>query len=298
MSSENTPSLLWLGAGDIAYRAESLLSDLGLTSCYVSRSARREFDSADTHVADLSDYAKALSFARRRPNYVVASFSPRGRREEDYRQSYLQSLSNIVAALDQVQHAPQLLIFISSTSVYAQSEGERVDESSEAQPTRPTSMVLRECEHLLDLQNYPTCSLRYSGIYGPGRYHLLKQVVDGNMTSNTWTNRIHVDDCARVVTFLVTRALGCESIPAVLLASDDAPVPSTLLRLWLAEQMRVDTEGVAFNEEDKMRLGGKRCNNSLLKALGFEFAYPDYRSGFLDIIDAFLHQQTSSEGGQ
>lgn len=179
MFNENTPSLLWLGAGEIAQRAEPSLSAMGMDTCFVSRSLRRSFDSSVVSNADLNDYAQALKVARHRPSYVVASFSPKGRREEDYNQAYLNSLKNILRAFSQLQHAPRLMVFVSSTSVYQQSDGIRVDEETEVNPERHNGRVLFECERLLSLQNFPTCALRFSGIYGPNRYHLLKQVAQG-----------------------------------------------------------------------------------------------------------------------
>src|SRR5690606_13335816 len=57
--------------------------------------------------------------------------------------------------------------FTSSTSVYGQTDGSRVDEASETVPGRETGRLLLEAESLA--REGGGIALRLAGIYGPGR---------------------------------------------------------------------------------------------------------------------------------
>lgn len=291
MNQQNTASMLWLGAGDLASRCDPMLADLKLSRCFVTRSPRlsRSTD-AKFLAADLSDVKSALDLAVQRPDICVCSFSPAGRSEQEYDKSYYQSLENIVAGFAEIEHKPKLLLFISSTSVYPQANGEFVSEASDTQSYSVSSTTMLACERLLAEQSFATCALRFSGIYGPGRYHLLRRVSKGLHSGETWTNRIHVDDCAGIISFLIERCLAGGAVPPILLASDDEPVQSEKLSLWLAEQLGVELNVELNNgakQSGSIRGQGKRCDNRLLHSLGYRFRYPNYRAGFPDIITAF-----------
>jgi len=75
---------------------------------------------------------------------VIQSVSSRGGGVEDYRRIYFEGARNLTTTFPQA-----LLVFASSTSVYAQKNGEWVTEQSPAEPERATSRVLREAEELV-----------------------------------------------------------------------------------------------------------------------------------------------------
>lgn len=280
---------MWLGAGDIAELASAKLLALGLSCTYVTRSGNRYFTPpVKLEKANLSDPKSAAALAIARPDYCIASFTPRGRRQEDYDTAYLTSLRNILREFARIQHKPALMIFVSSTSVYHQSHGELVDEQSETRLDSVSSSTMLECEALLASQGFPTCTVRFSGIYGHGRYHLLNQVRSGNQGGEHWTNRIHAIDCAGVISHLIERSLHKQKLPPVLLATDDSPIVSKELSLWLAERLKVALPETSCSEPKRVRGLGKRCNNSLLKSLGYRLQYPSYKDGFPEIIEAFL----------
>lgn len=62
-----------------------------------------------------------------------------------------------------------MLLFTSSTSVYAQNTGEWVTEESLAKPDRETGRILRETEELV--LAHRGCIARLAGIYGPARLY-------------------------------------------------------------------------------------------------------------------------------
>jgi hypothetical protein len=98
-----------------------------------------------------------------------------------------------------------------------------------------------------------------------------------------YSNRIHVVDCARVITHLITRHQQGLPLDALYLGSDCEPVLHSALLQWLSEAC-----GMALNTDlpaIKPRVGSKRCSNQRLLATGFEFRYPSFRQGFLTAIN-------------
>jgi hypothetical protein len=52
---------------------------------------------------------------------------------------------------------------------------------------------------------------------------------------------------------------------------------------WLAQRMDLDVSAMAADGVP-MRGGNKRCSNQRLLDAGYQFAYPDYRSGYGAIL--------------
>src|ERR1700746_508349 len=98
--------------------------------------------------------------------------SSRGGDAETYRRVYLDGARNLVERFPGAK-----LLFTSSTSVYAQSDGSCVTEQSETKPIRETGRILLEAERLvLDRGGIVA---RLSGIYGPGRSGSLSKFLGG-----------------------------------------------------------------------------------------------------------------------
>ena len=97
--------------------------------------------------------------------------------------------------------------FASSTSVYAQHQGEWVDETSPTESESFSGRCIRHGEQLLADYPWPAVAVRFGGIYGPGRTRLIDSVRDGSASRSPgapiYTNRIHRDDCARVLEHLL-----------------------------------------------------------------------------------------------
>src|SRR5690349_14543503 len=96
---------------------------------------------------------------------------------ENYRQVYLQGTRHLIEWL--APHPPKKFVYTSSTSVYGQTDGSPVKESSPAEPLADTAKLLRETESVLlaaaRAKQFPAVILRVAGIYGPDRGHAFKQ---------------------------------------------------------------------------------------------------------------------------
>lgn len=206
--------------------------------------------------------------------------SPDRRDEQNYRAVYQTGLDNLLAALPDT---PWLMV--SSTSVYAQSRGEWVDEESIAEPDNAASRSIRQAEQKLTAATPANIVVRFSGIYGPGREFLLRQAMQAPAIQQTppyFTNRIHQQDCVGVLAFLLEQRLAGIRLEQYYLASDDDPAPLWDVMTWLAQRLHcppptAKTDGIADMN--------KRCSNARLKALGYRFRYPGYKDGYLELIE-------------
>ena len=124
---------------------------------------------------------------------VINCAASGGGGEEGYRKVYLEGCRNLLKRFSKSQ-----FIFTSSTSVYDQKDHSEVTEESIAAPTSATGKVLRETEELV--LNAGGAVVRLSGLYGPNRCHVLKNLLNGTAhldgEGERIMNFIHRDDVA------------------------------------------------------------------------------------------------------
>ncbi len=213
---------------------------------------------------------------------VVCALSPGGRSEAAYREIYIEGTGNLLAAI-RPRRIPFLLV--SSTGVYGQDRGQWVDEDTPPEPATATGRVLLEAEDRVLAARPDATVVRFSGIYGPGRTWLADRVRAGHPVQTdppSYTNRIHRDDCARVLAYLLARLGEGATLPERILASDDDPAPLAEVSAWIAELLDCAPPPPAAPEPDAPL--NKRCRNDRLKELGYTFIFPSYREGYEDML--------------
>lgn len=172
--------------------------------------------------------------------------------------------------------AARHLIFTSSTSVYAQTDGAWVSESSPADPPRETGRILRETEDWV-LSHGGTVA-RLAGIYGPGRSVLLRKFFSGEAViegdGRRWINQIHRDDAARGLLRLAEAML-----PGVFNLGDSHPMEQRSLYEFLSGHfgLPLPSQG-PVNMDRKRGWTHKQVSNSRLRSLGWEPLYPSFES--------------------
>lgn len=205
--------------------------------------------------------------------------------EEAYRAAYPDGLAAVLAELEGRKHRPRRLLFVSSASVYGQRDGEEVDEQSPVEPGGFSGLLMRQAEQALLGHELPGTVVRFSGIYGPGREGLIRQVSEGRISPATpvmYSNRIHRDDCAGALAHLIERALKDEPLEPIYLATDSQPSPLHDVMMWIAKQLKVEaTETI---QSPLRRRASKRCSNALLLESGYVFRYPTYREGYAQVL--------------
>jgi nucleoside-diphosphate-sugar epimerase len=197
----------------------------------------------------------------------------------------VQGLQNVLSWLDDYGQVPERLLFVSSSSVYGQMDGEWVDETSATVASGFSGRLMLEAEQVALKSGIPASILRLTGIYGPGRERLLTQVREGYRVAvepPLYGNRIHADDAAGLLKFLLEADRQGTALENIYIGVDNAPAPLAEVVDWLREYLGV-TEWAA--EASVRRTGSKRCSNARAKALGWTPTYPSYREGYAAILE-------------
>jgi nucleoside-diphosphate-sugar epimerase len=213
-------------------------------------------------------------------DWLFYTAAAKSRDPDVYRHTYVDGLKHL---LETLPIPPRHLFLTSSSAVYAQSRHEWVDEQSVTEPESESGRILLASEQIALNSGIPATVVRFSGIYGPGRDHLQRLVESGIAAPREpvhYSNRIHSADCAGVLEHLLQLALQGETLKPLYLASDDAPTPIDEVMEWLAAKL-----GIKIHKRQPVRRGGsKRCSNRRLKASGYRFRYPDFRSGYTALL--------------
>ncbi len=169
-------------------------------------------------------------------------------------------------------------LFVSSTSVYGQTEGEIVTEESSAEPATVTGRILREAEKVA-LASGATV-VRSTGIYGPNRGVLFEKfrrgeaVIEGD--GLRWINQIHQRDLVAALAHLIE----ADAPGEIYDASDDTPVTLRDYYAWCSEFLRKPMPPYGpVNTQRKRGLTSKRVTNAKLRATGWAPTYPSFREG-------------------
>lgn len=214
---------------------------------------------------------------------VVYAAAADGFSDAAYRAAYVEGVENLQRALAGRQ--VRRFVFVSSTAVYGQGDGEWVDESSPTEPSGFSGRRVLQGEERVRSGPFPGVVVRFGGIYGPGRTRLIESVRRGEPCVEAparFTNRIHRDDCAGVLRHVLE--LGAPA--PVYLAVDGAPAPDCEVRDWLAHLLGVPPPARASDAAGSPQRGNKRCRNERLIASGYRFRYPTYREGYAALLAA------------
>jgi len=282
-------SVLFVGCGDLGIRTGRILLEKG----WLVTGARRDPSRLPPGFARVAaDYTRRgdLDFlGKSRPDYVVASFNPSDRTVEGYRRGFTQAAQNLLAGLG--DHRPAGILMVSSTRVFAERDGGWVDEDSPLASDDPRALAIIEAEQALRQSPHPVCVLRCAGIYGAPDGRLLNKVRRGEWgagQAQRYGNRIHRDDCAGFMAYLLEAMAAGRPLAPVYIGVDDLPASQVEVERWLAQRLglpRNPNWNPAATTET-FQMGHKRCSNRLLHASGYQLLYPDYRSGYEAVLAA------------
>lgn len=250
------------------------------TTRTADRLAAIEAANAEPLLFDGATLSKAIRERLAETTHVVVSTAPSD------------SGDPVLAAADETirtaMPALRWIGYLSTVGVYGDHGGAWVDEDSECRPVSARSRQRRSAEEawqaLAAEKGVPVAVLRLSGIYGPGR-NALVNLADGTarrlVKPGQVFNRIHVDDIAGTLRHLSAKDLG-----GVFNVTDDEPAPPQDVVLFAARLMglpappeipfetaQLSPMARSFYEENK------RVANRRIKATGYAFRHPDYRSG-------------------
>jgi len=281
------PRVLIAGCGDIGSRLAVQLLPHQWTVYGLRRSTGKLPSGVVGVSADLFDARMPEQWPDGQIDYLVYCATPAERDEAGYRAAYVQGLRYVLDWTQRSGQRPKRLIFVSSSSVYGQQQGEWVDETSPTQASGFSGEVMLEAEQVALHSGFPASVIRLTGIYGPGRSDLMNRVRQGYSVAvdpPLYGNRIHADDAAGLLAFLLQADAQGVPLQECYIGVDDAPDPLADVVDWMRQRLGV----TQWSEESSIRrAGSKRCSNARAKALGWTPRYPSYREGY----EAMLAEQ-------
>jgi nucleoside-diphosphate-sugar epimerase len=284
ITQKNSEKCLIIGCGDLGRRLSQQLHTENVECIGVRRTVTANISGLSYRVADVNNQDELKKILCDKFHIIVVSMTPSERSDAGYEQAYVQTAQNLIRQLTSLALKPRLILFISSTAVYAQDDGSWVDEHSSTSPTNFSGKRLLEAEKVIQESGFNNTIVRFSGIYGPGRYRLIEQVKEKRAsTSMHYTNRIHADDCAAVLAHLI-KLDKTQQLKPIYLASDSSPTPMVEVVSWIANVLNINDflSANAINER-----GNKRISNELLLESGYQFLYPDFKLGYKNILDTY-----------
>jgi len=280
--------VLIVGCGYVGLALGKELVLQGHEVCGVRRSAAAEsqFAAAGIQplVADITQPA-SLEGISGVFDWVVNTVSSSRGASDTYREVYLEGTRNLVAWL---AHAPpKKFVYTSSTSVYGQTDGSAVKESSPTSPGTQTGQLLVETEQVLMRafaeQKFPAIILRVAGIYGPDRGHLFQQFLRNEAKifgkGDRIINMVHLDDLVGVI----LAALKSGRPGDVYNVVDEEPVAQIHFFRWLSETLGKWMPPPAEEGQEagkRGRTNKKVQSRKIRMELGYAFRYPTFRQGY------------------
>jgi nucleoside-diphosphate-sugar epimerase len=203
---------------------------------------------------------------------------------EAYQRVYVDGCRNLA---EKFPNTP--LLFTSSSSVYAQTDGSIVRENSPTEPDRDTGRLLLEAENVVLTAN--GLVVRLSGIYGPGRSVIIRKFLNGESVieenGRRFLNQIHRDDAATAILHLANQPIRGE----IFNVSDSTPLTQLECHQKLAKMFSRPLPPLGPRDLNRKRgWTHKQVSNEKLRKTGWHPKFPS----FLDAISDIVPDDTSS----
>ena len=265
---------LIIGCGYLGQRLAPRLQELGFAVTGTTRSEKR---AAELQEAGIPSAVFDLQTAAENPlleeKWDVAVYAAAPGKDGD---AELVFRDAPIACRHRLGDHLERFVHVSSTGVYPQSSGEKLDEESPADPGEGRSALIREAERRV-LKEQAALVVRLGGLYGPGRSPLEWLRRPGfrerlRAGAAAWMNWIHIEDAAAAVSAAAAGGRTGE----IYLAVDGCPVKRSDFYQLAAELAGVEPPEL---DTDSADLGKQLSNRKLTEELRVDLLYPDYRSG-------------------
>lgn len=263
--------ILFIGYGKTSRRVAKQLFEQGHQITTISQSPKT--DELATH---LIQDVHQLNLTQIKPiDWVYVLLSPSQSSIEGYQRSYVDSVAPIVVALK--QHPVQKIVVVSSTRVYGENEGERIDDDSVMQPGDEQGQLLLKMEQLYQ-QAFPNqcIIIRPTGIYGTSITRMIKLAeFTKSYPKIHYSNRIHIDDLARFLAHLIH----VEHPKNSYIVSNNQPLPLHEIIQWFQRQLNL-VELVLDSEV----VSGKRIYATRMQEAEFKLDHEDCFEDYLQML--------------
>lgn len=270
---------LIVGCGDLGGTVAEQLSLMDIQVTGVRRS-NAAINGVSIIQADITETPSLEALKLVEPDILIYCVAANGQTDEQYKANYVDGLRNVLAT--QLENTNlKHVFFVSSTRVYGQKTDALLDESTPAIAADFGGERLLEAEALLNNLSCKTTVLRLSGIYGAGRLRMINLAKSPQNwpVQNSWSNRIHKDDAAAFMVFLVLQVLASKPIEPCYIVTDSKPSSQYEVLSWIANQMQMSSTVIMPAIE-----GGKRLSNRSMLSTGFQLQYPDFRVGYRALL--------------
>lgn len=305
---------LLFGCGYLGSRVARLWQAAGETVAIVTRSAEKAASlRAQGFMAIIADVCDPASLRNLPPAETIlyaVGYDRRAANGPSIQEVYAGGVRNVLDKLgnaewgmgnDTTPNIPQSpvpsphFLYISSTGVYGDADGDWVDEETPCRPLRDGGKACLAAEQVIAEHPLGAKSvvLRLAGIYGPDRIprsDALRRGEPIDAPADGYLNLIHVDDAAQIV-LDVERLARADQIttPRTYCVADGNP---GLRRDYYAELARLlDAPPPAFVEPQPSSpaaaraAADKRISNArLIREVNPTFTYPSYREGLASIV--------------
>ena len=273
-----TQQLLIIGQGDIGLPVTNKLAQHNLSVTGLARRERSHYALDDNAHFMQADALKLSAEQLQDFTHIAIIVTPDEYSTSGYNDSYLAICQHLVTFADTLMNLERI-IFISSTGIYGQNNGEWIDENTlPITPERDASKVILQAEQALQ-QGFgdKAIIIRPSGIYGRERLMRLRKAREGQkapIAAQDWSNRIMDRDLIAIIAKVMT----IDAPKSLYIATDYAPVTTFELTTWLSKKV-----GETLPEVDnaKTSVTGKRLHSNIPLAW---LTYPDWQAGYQDIL--------------
>lgn len=282
----STQNLLIIGQGDIGLPVSNQLAQNGLNVTGLARGERHDY-ALDAKAKFLQADALTVRAEQLQDFTAIAIIvTPDDYSTSGYHNSYLAISQRLATLADKLPNLSRI-VFISSTGVYGQDNGEWIDEeTTPVTPAREASQVILQAEQVLQ-QGFgdKAIIIRPSGIYGRARLMRLRKARGPQkeaVAAAHWSNRIMDSDLVTIITNVLT----IHAPKPLYIATDYAPVTTFDLSVWLSQQINETPPAL---DDKKVAVTGKRLHSNIPLAW---LTYPDWQVGYRDIL---RHQEQHQE---
>lgn len=205
---------------------------------------------------------------------ILLSIGSKQRTSKIYRQTYLETAQNLVAAI--ANSGVKQLIYTGSYGIINDKSGNTIDETVVVNPKDEFGEILYQTEQVLlsaANEQLKVCVLRLTGIYGPGRelIRIFRRVAGTTRpgSGESYTNWVHLEDIARAIDFAKDKQLqGLYD-----LNSDQYMTTKEFLnKLFQAHNL---PPVVWDSSQPASRSYNMKLSNAKIKNAGFKLAHPN-----------------------
>lgn len=197
-------------------------------------------------------------------DYLVINIPPQGK--ENVEEFHLSQIKSMIEQLNKSQC--RKIIFISSTSVYGNTNSE-INEEDPAQPETGSGKALVKVEEYLKAEgDFAVTIIRFGGLIGedrnPAYYFAGRKNIPGG---NTPVNLIHQKDCIGIIKTIIENEIWNETVNGV------SPIHPTKKEFYTKAAANLNLELPEFDDDI---VPYKIVSSTKVKALlKYEFIYPD-----------------------